>query len=256
MAVVCEVGQRPEAQPDQLLVERVDFAHGRDVDKFVPKQHHISLEGALAGDQLTQKAGNAGVVDFKAVKPVAHGVQHIVAEVVRCGGVQGVDDAGFEAGIEAGIGLAAIDHGVAEGIQGRDRLVEGGAEFAQKLIFGIGIDPIGNGDHHRCAQKVLGNGGIVAQFGGKFGRGDWLDQVVPIASAHFFVGEGGDDFSLFFVKMSVGPSDGQQAPYPQIGPGTVKGCNGNAHATPQGNDRNARLKSPYPILTFRLTVDF
>jgi hypothetical protein len=56
------------------LVQRVEFAEGRDMKQPVAHQHHITLKGALIGDQLANAVSQAGIADLNPIYPTSEGV--------------------------------------------------------------------------------------------------------------------------------------------------------------------------------------
>ena len=59
-----------EAQTHELVVERIQFAHGRNVHEFVAKQHDVPLKRTLRGDQADDEAGNGLVAGVERIQPM------------------------------------------------------------------------------------------------------------------------------------------------------------------------------------------
>ena len=91
MAGVGEVAEGAEAEGDEFVVEGVEFAEGRDVEKGASEQVNIALEGAAAGDKASEEMGKAAIAHPNMVNPVAERAEGIeVGEVEGGGGGHGV----------------------------------------------------------------------------------------------------------------------------------------------------------------------
>ena len=70
LLVLREAAQAAEAQTHELVVERIQLAHGRNVHEFVAKQHDVPLKRTLRGDQADDEAGNGLVAGVERIQPM------------------------------------------------------------------------------------------------------------------------------------------------------------------------------------------
>lgn len=54
-AIIYEVAQRPKSQSDELVVERIEFAQGGNVEEATTEQIDVASEGTLGGNGFGEK---------------------------------------------------------------------------------------------------------------------------------------------------------------------------------------------------------
>ena len=73
------MAQAAEAQPHELVVQRIQFAHRRNVHEFVAKQHDVSLKRTLRRDQTHDEARDGRVTGVKRIQPLLQGFKRMNA---------------------------------------------------------------------------------------------------------------------------------------------------------------------------------
>jgi hypothetical protein len=132
-----------EAQGDQLVIERVDLAHRRDVDQLPAEQLHVALKRALGGDQPHQEAGDLRIGRLERIHPAPHRIE---APWVLMGVT--ADGAG-----------AVADHRRLEQVFDQDLAhLKHVTPVPQPLTFDRAEMAIGQGHQHSRAQELFRSG--------------------------------------------------------------------------------------------------
>jgi hypothetical protein len=66
-ADICQIAERFEPQAHELFVQRVEFAHRRNVEQHSTEAANIPFKGALGRNQATEEMRRFRVLDFEIV---------------------------------------------------------------------------------------------------------------------------------------------------------------------------------------------
>ena len=69
-AHICQIAHGPEAQSNELVIERIELAEGRNVENSSPKHFEGALEGTLGGDRSTNHMGSLAIGYLQVVQPL------------------------------------------------------------------------------------------------------------------------------------------------------------------------------------------
>lgn len=74
-AHVGQVAERSEAQPHNLLVQRIKLTQGGNMEQGAPSELDIALKGTLSWNELTQLMSQPSVFYREVIEPIAQGAQ-------------------------------------------------------------------------------------------------------------------------------------------------------------------------------------
>jgi hypothetical protein len=72
-ANIYQVAVRTKPQANQLLIEGVKFAEGRDVQHSATKYDNIALKRTLSRNQPIEEIGQAAIANFQMIQMMAKG---------------------------------------------------------------------------------------------------------------------------------------------------------------------------------------
>ena len=68
---VSQICERAEAESDEFVVNRVEFAEGGNVEKRVAEERHVSLKGAARGYEATDETGEGRISNLNSINPAS-----------------------------------------------------------------------------------------------------------------------------------------------------------------------------------------
>jgi len=62
--LISQVAQGAKAKANKFIIERIEFAQGRNVSNPTPKETDIAFKGTLGGNHFAEESSFGGVVNF------------------------------------------------------------------------------------------------------------------------------------------------------------------------------------------------